>query len=588
MKNILDKILPHRGLFVELDIQRFASGTISLGQSSTMIGQITWSSTTDTSANTSTVTINVQVKKSSSTSTATTGTWTGSYTIGSTTGSISYYGSIGTSYVTVATASAIIKHNDDGTGTCYIYAKVTGPGSTTLSGVSVSGSSTVTLDTIPRYTSISSLTLSNKTETSVTYSVTFNDKVSSIRYGTSTSSYSTKTINSTSTTFTISSLSANTSYTIYVMPCRYDSGLWGDGSSSTWKSASVTTYKYPYITSAPTIKIDSSSATGSFTLYNPIPRTCTIKLYDNTGTQFYSGTTSSTSFTFTSSDSINSQLLNTIPSASSGTYTATCTYSSSSKSVTGSYVASSSYYTPTATFTFADVNETTTAVTQDDSQIVRYMSTLRITPTITNYYGTTTKSVVLTCGTTSKTLDSSGYFDITIADTTSITIKVTDNRDISKTYTLSSSSDYTLIDYQKLTFYSPAIARTAPTEDTIKLDSTGLWFNGALGATTNALTFEYRYKVYNSSDDYSEWATLDVTSTDNKFEVSATLEDGYDYQKSYTFQLRITDALASLILTDLVVTKGIPIIYWNETQFGVTGTLVLNDVEIGVEVVDEW
>ena len=131
-----------------------ANGTITLtktgsSNSGTLYGQIIWSADSNgTEKNSSTVTASVQLKRQAGYTT--TGTWKGSLSLGGSTKSISWYGSISSSWVTVATLTATINHDSDGTGTCYIYAKVNGPSETSQSGVYVSGSETVTLDTIPR------------------------------------------------------------------------------------------------------------------------------------------------------------------------------------------------------------------------------------------------------------------------------------------------------------------------------------------------------------------------------------------------------------------------------------------------------
>lgn len=139
-----------------------ASGTITLtktgsSSSGTLYGQIVWSAATNgTEKNSSTVTASVQLKRQDGFTT--TGTWNGSLSLGGSTKSISWYGSISNSWVTVATLTATINHDSDGAGSCYIYAKVNGPSGTSQSGVYVSGSETVALDTIPRQAVLTSAT----------------------------------------------------------------------------------------------------------------------------------------------------------------------------------------------------------------------------------------------------------------------------------------------------------------------------------------------------------------------------------------------------------------------------------------------
>lgn len=165
-----------------------ASGNITLTRSGTsssgkMYGQIVWSATSNgTEANTSTVTASVQVKRQDGYTT--TGTWKGNLTIGGSTKTISWYGSISSNWVTVATLTATVSHSTDGSGTCYIYAKVNGPSGTSQSGVYVSGSETVTLDTIARQAVMTSATNFNDEENpSITYTNPLGSAVPSLQAG---------------------------------------------------------------------------------------------------------------------------------------------------------------------------------------------------------------------------------------------------------------------------------------------------------------------------------------------------------------------------------------------------------------------
>ena len=133
-------------------------GTITLKSTASgkLYGRILWEAESNgTAANTSAVTAKIQLHRQSGYTT--TGTWKGSLTVGGTTVNISYYGSIGSSWVTVKTLTATVAHNADGSGTCYIYGKVSGPGGTSMEGVSVSGSETVALEKIARYATITSV-----------------------------------------------------------------------------------------------------------------------------------------------------------------------------------------------------------------------------------------------------------------------------------------------------------------------------------------------------------------------------------------------------------------------------------------------
>ena len=129
-----------------------ADGTISLKSSGAMRGQIVWWSDADVSSNTSTVTAVLQVRKGSEYS-GTTGTFSGHLEVGSGSADDSYYGEVASDWCDVVTLTQTISHDSEGKATCYLYGEIKGPSGTSLAGVTVSGSATVTLDTIPRASS---------------------------------------------------------------------------------------------------------------------------------------------------------------------------------------------------------------------------------------------------------------------------------------------------------------------------------------------------------------------------------------------------------------------------------------------------
>ena len=133
-----------------------ASGTINLGTSGAIMGQIIWSSSSNgTVANSSQVTASIQVKKTSNTTASTTGTWTGNLNINGDNRTFSIRKEVSkSSWVTLSSFTITKSHNGDGTGTCYIQGKIQGPSGTSQANSIVQGSQTVTLDTIPREATI--------------------------------------------------------------------------------------------------------------------------------------------------------------------------------------------------------------------------------------------------------------------------------------------------------------------------------------------------------------------------------------------------------------------------------------------------
>lgn len=137
-----------------------ASGVISMGQSGHLLGQIVWSSTSNGSiANSSTVTIDIQVRRDNSyTTTGDWGAW--GYIDPYDPGSWSRHTSVSDGWVSLGGFSYTVGHNSDGTKQLIISGAAEGPSGTSLSGVKVEASAVVTLDTIPRASSIDSFTTS--------------------------------------------------------------------------------------------------------------------------------------------------------------------------------------------------------------------------------------------------------------------------------------------------------------------------------------------------------------------------------------------------------------------------------------------
>lgn len=164
-----------------------ASGTINLARNPTgvyLIGRINWSSKSNgTQNNTSTVTAELQLQRDAANTT--TGTFKGTFAVGSISETISWYGSLPSrTWVTIKTITATVSHNANGSGNCYIYALINGPGLTTMEGTNVSGSATVTLDTIPRYANLSAAANFNDTQNpTISYSNPAGTDVSSLQVG---------------------------------------------------------------------------------------------------------------------------------------------------------------------------------------------------------------------------------------------------------------------------------------------------------------------------------------------------------------------------------------------------------------------
>ena len=138
-----------------------ASGTITFGANNYLQGKIEWSSSSNgSSANTSTVTTTLYARRTNSYTTKGK-SWTGNVTVNGVShsfGGFSSSVSITNSWVRFSSYSDVVAHNSDGTKSITISGWVKGPSGTALANTTSSGSQTVTLDTIPRYATITSAT----------------------------------------------------------------------------------------------------------------------------------------------------------------------------------------------------------------------------------------------------------------------------------------------------------------------------------------------------------------------------------------------------------------------------------------------
>lgn len=221
--------------------------------------------------------------------------------------------------------------------------------------------------------------------------------------------------------------------------------------------------------------------------------------------------------------------------------------------------------------TFEDTNSTTKELTGDSSKMVRYKSNVKVSVSASGVNSATITSVTINDKTA---ILSNGYYVATFnsASTNNFKVVVVDSRgfDTPDTKTMP------MISYIPLTL-SANVYRDEPTNGKVVIDYSGNYFNGSFGSVSNSLTVEYRYIQKGGSWDNVNWITLNPNIySNNTYEQVITIE-GFNYQKQYVFQVRATDKLSMPNATEVNVTKGEPILYWNETRAGVNGDFVVKD-----------
>lgn len=142
-------------------------------------------------------------------------------------------------WVEMARTTQTVGHNANGTRVVGIDGSVTAPTGTSLAGITSSGSQNVTLDNIPRYTSITRFENTGRTSTSITISWQASDACDYGWY--STDNGNTWTGGLSYPNQTISGLSPNTTYDVKIRVRRQDSQLTTDSGAISVKTYANTT-----------------------------------------------------------------------------------------------------------------------------------------------------------------------------------------------------------------------------------------------------------------------------------------------------------------------------------------------------------
>ena len=166
-------------------------------------------------------------------------------------------------------------------------------------------------------------------------------------------------------------------------------------------------------------------------------------------------------------------------------------------------------------------------------------------------------------------------------------IVITDTRNFSVSYEIT-LVDSVLINYVPLDI-SATFKRIQPTTGEVGMTFDGKYYNGSFGATENELTINYKYKK-KEEENYSDLVNLiegtDYTIIDNtyhsgdsEYKQQIKLEPLFDYRYVYEIQLFVKDKLTTLPTINVIIIRGIPIMWWNGEKVVVNGDLYIADKE---------
>ena len=446
-----------------------------------------------------------------------------------------------------------IQHNANGSKSIVLGGRFT-TSSSYITGGSVS--KTVALQTIPQYATITQ-TLSSKTETSITMKWSTDQTVDYVWYSRDNGSTwnAIGSANATTGTYTITGLSVGTTYQIKTRVRNKSSQLTSDSSAS-----SIATYYYPYCSSMPNFNLGDNVTLG---FYNPLGRTFHFAIIgaDNTEITYPSWEISGTSYTGLSSmTSTVPALYDTIKNASSGVYKIKVTYGTHITTKTGGrYYAKASDCSPAiGSFTYADVNSTSVAITEDASKIVRNISTVRYTVgSLTTMYGATVSSVSVKVNNISYALSLSGsnYIggnaSIDSGSNVTAVATITDSRG----FTATKNVTVTMLDWSlPSALISLARQNNYYSETDITVDA----IYSSIGGK-NQITITYKAKKQGTST----W-TVTGTQQDN---VQSTFVA--DNQYVWDVQVVLVDSFGGTTTYNLTITRGMPLIFFDRLRTSV-------------------
>ena len=243
-----------------------------------------------------------------------------------------------------------------------------------------------------------------------------------------------------------------------------------------------------------------------------------------------------------------------------------------------------------------DINSTTVALTGDNGTFILGQSKLFLTLTFKTRNFATLKSLSINGTTIANNKVTAGKqstdgttvygleYEYGTLNTQQLLFRVTDTRN----YTVELKtiiSDSIVIKYIPLTAVT-TFKRITPTGGKVGLVFNGNYFNGSFGASSNTLEISYKYKK--STD--STYTTINlVNNTDYKISENTyysgtgsskqtiTLAPTFDYKTQYDVQVTIKDKLTTLPIINAIISKGIPIMWWNGSKVVVNGEFHIAD-----------
>lgn len=474
--------------------------------------------------------------------------------------------------------SITVPHNSDGTKTVTVVfttrVYIFGP---------IDYGGTMTLTNIDRTAPTVSCSVSNVTANgfriSGTSSATADIWQYSINNGSTWTQFSTTA--GTSAGITLTSLSANTSYSVRVCARKKSNQVYGTSGAVT-----TTTLGGAVLNKCNTITADNATVTISLTatVYNAAYQNfITIK---NGSTTYLSldartWTTGTAIRSITLSQTERADLLEAMANIKSFTATVELVTRNGAAQVGNTSTCTCTVQTteansaPTMTdFTYKDSRTTTSAITGNDQLFIQGYSYLYITPgTATAKNSATIVKYAATCNGVTSSNTTGGAINLNAVSksgTLDVVVTATDSRG----YTVSRTQKITVIPYAKPKVTEISLRRTNDIEAEMQLV-----FKGSIspitvdGVQKNSLKYvQYRYKLTSESS-YGSYTTItsSVTKSGTSFSYSNLELCSLDANSSYDFHVYIRDQLNTLSSVSLYFTvpQGTPLLALRKKMVGI-------------------
>lgn len=385
----------------------------------------------------------------------------------------------------------------------------------------------------------------------------------------------------TSASVTLSSLAANTSYSVRVRARKKSNQVYG-----TSGTVSVKTLGGAVIHSCNTLTADASTVTLKLnaTVYNAsYSNYVTIKNGSTTYVSFAARTwsTGKADRSITLSQTERADLLEAMANIKSFTATIELVTKNGSTQVGSTSTCTCTIQTTEENsgpsmvdFTYKDSRSTTSAITGNDQLFIQGYSYLYVTPgTATAKNSATIVKYAATCNGVTYSNTTGGAINLNAVNksgTLDVVVTATDSRG----YTVSKTQKITVIPYAKPKVTEISLRRTNDIEAEMQLI-----FKGSIspitvdGVQKNSLKYvQYRYKLTSESS-YGSYTTItsSVTKSGTSFSYSNLELCSLDANSSYDFHVYIRDQLNTLSAVNLYFTvpQGTPLLALRKKMVGI-------------------